>query len=95
MILEHYEDRNWKITLGRFDFLQKSAKTGTYKNVVIPIFPQDEEIVKGQLKDSYNRIMNHEFDKGCGKDDCHWCNFARKYQLVRPTEDELTEIDDV
>jgi len=95
MILEHYEDRNWKITLGRFDFLQKSAKTGDYKNVVIPIFPQDEEIVKGQLKNSYNSIMNHEFDKGCGKDDCHWCNFARKYELVRPTEDELIEIDDV
>ena len=94
LILERYEDRNWKITMGRFDFLQKS-KTGDYKNVVVPIFPHDEETVLGQLKDTYSRIMNHEFDQGCGKDDCHWCNFAKRYQLVRPAENELIEIDDI
>jgi DNA helicase-2/ATP-dependent DNA helicase PcrA len=37
--------------------------------------------------------MNHEFREGCGKEDCHWCNFARKYELVRPAE--FVEIDDV
>ncbi len=94
LILEHYEERRWHVTLGKFDFLQKS-KTGDYKQVVVPIFAQDEQVVMTQLKDSYSRIMNHEFDKGCGKDDCHWCNFARRYQLVRPAEDELVEIDDV
>lgn len=94
LILEHFEDRRWVVSLGKFDFIQKS-KTGEYRQVVVPMFAQDEQIVMLQLKDSYSRIMNHEFNKGCGDDDCHWCNFAKKYQLVRPAEMEVIEIDDI
>ena len=94
LLLENFEDRRWQVSLGKFDFIQKS-KTGEYKQITVPVFAQDEEIVRRQLKESYASIMNHEFDKGCGKEDCHWCNFARKYELVRPAADELIEIDDV
>ena len=94
LLLENYEDKNWKVTLGMFDFVQKS-KSGEYKQVVVPVFAQDEEIVRGQIKDAYGRIMNHEFDRGCGKETCHWCNFARRYELIRPEKDEAVEIDDV
>ena len=94
LLLENYEDRRWSVGLGKFDFIQKS-KTGEYKQITVPVFKHDEEVVRAQLKDAYGAIMNHEFDKGCGKDDCRWCNFARKYQLVRPVEDESIEIDDM
>ena len=94
LLLEHYEEKNWKVTTGMFDFVQKN-KGGEYKHVVVPVFAQDEEIVMHQLKDSYSRIMNHEFDRGCGKEDCHWCNFAKRYELIRPAKDEFVEIDDV
>ncbi|MFI5195533.1 MAG: ATP-dependent helicase [Chitinophagales bacterium] len=91
LLLENYEERSWKVTIGMFDFVQKN-KTGQYKQVTVPIFAQDEEIVRGQIKDAYSRIMNHEFDRGCGKETCHWCNFARRYELIR---DDAAEIDDV
>ncbi len=94
LLLENYEDKNWKVTLGMFDFVQKN-KNGEYKQIVVPVFAQDEEIVRGQIKDTYSRIMNHEFDKGCGKETCHWCNFAKRYELIRPEEDKVTEIDDL
>ena len=94
LLLENYEEKNWKVTTGMFDFVQKNKK-GEYKQIVVPVFAQDEEIVMHQLKDSYSRIMNHEFDRGCGKEDCHWCNFARRYELIRPVRDEVVEIDDV
>lgn len=94
LLLENYEDRNWKVTLGVFDFVQKS-KDGTYKPKTVPVFAQDEEVVRAQLKDAYSRIMNHEFDKGCGEEDCHWCNFAKRYELIRDPKDEMVEIDDV
>ena len=94
LLLENYEEKNWKVKTGMFDFVQQN-KNGEYKQVTVPMFAQDEEIVRGQIKDSYGRIMNHEFDKGCGKETCHWCNFARRYELIRPENDNIVEIDDV
>lgn len=94
LILENYEERNWKVTLGMFDYIQK-GKDGNYQQKVVPVYAQDEEIVRSQLKDAYARIMNHEFDRGCGKETCHWCNFAKRYELIRPMEEEQVEIDDV
>jgi DNA helicase-2/ATP-dependent DNA helicase PcrA len=93
LFLERFPDRQWKVTEGKFDYIQKN-KYGDHKQFVVPIFAQDEAFVLKQLKDSYARIMNREFNTGCGKDDCHWCNFARRYTIVRPKEDELVEMDE-
>lgn len=91
LLLERYEDRSWRVTLGRFDYIQKTSK-GEYKQYVVPVYKTDEEIVLGQLKDAYTRIMNHEFDRGCGQEDCHWCNFAKRYELIRqPAEVEMDD----
>lgn len=94
LLLENYEEKSLKVSSGMFDFVQKS-KTGEYKKILVPVFPPDEEIVRKQIKDVYNGIMNHEFDKGCGKENCHWCNFAKRYELIRPEQDEIIEIDDL
>jgi DNA helicase-2/ATP-dependent DNA helicase PcrA len=94
LLLENMEDKPMRVATGMFDFIQKS-KTGGYKQIVVPIFEADMDIVRTQVKDVYTKIMNHEFDKGCGKETCHWCNFALRYQLIRPAKDELIEIDDV
>ena len=91
LLLENYEERSWKVTIGMFDYIQKS-KTGEYKQIVVPVYAKDEEVVLQQLKDAYARIMNHEFDHGCGKETCHWCNFAKRYELIRQGSDEA-EID--
>ncbi len=95
LLIENYADRNWRVTMGMFDYVEKGRKTGDYKRIQIPVYEHDEEIVRKQLKDSYLKIMNHEFDKGCGEDNCYWCNFAKKYELVRPGAGETVEIDDV
>jgi DNA helicase II / ATP-dependent DNA helicase PcrA len=91
MILEHYEERNWRVSLCRFDYIQTN-KSGEHKHFAVPVSPSDEAIVMGQLKDAYLRIMNHEFDRGCGGEECHWCNFARRYELIRPVDE--SEMDD-
>jgi len=94
LILENYEERSWKVSTGIFDFVQKN-KAGEYKHITVPVFAQDEEIVRHQVKEAYSRIMNHEFDRGCGKETCHWCNFAKRYELIRPEKDDVAEIDDL
>ena len=94
LLLENYQEKNWTVTTGVFDFVQKN-KYGQYKQVTVPVFAQDEEIVRSQIKHSYARIMNHEFDKGCGEETCHWCNFARRYELIRPEPGIIIELDDM
>lgn len=94
LLIENFKDRNWKVGVGTFDYIQKGNKSGHFRRIQVPVFAQDEEIVITQLKDSYERIMDHDFYKGCGEEDCYWCNFSRKYELVRP-EEEVAEIDDL
>jgi DNA helicase-2/ATP-dependent DNA helicase PcrA len=93
LLLENAPDLNWHVRMGRFEYIEPGRKSGEWKTVDVPIFEQDEQFVRAQLREAYSKIMNHEFREGCGKEDCHWCNFARKYELVRPAE--FVEIDDV
>jgi DNA helicase-2/ATP-dependent DNA helicase PcrA len=95
LLIENYEEKRWKVTGGMFDYIQKGSKSNEFKRIQVPMFVQDEEIVRKQLKDTYLRIMNHEFDKGCGKEDCTWCNFVKKYELVKQPQKEVVEIDDI
>ncbi|OJW79057.1 MAG: hypothetical protein BGO69_00165 [Bacteroidetes bacterium 46-16] len=95
LILENYQDRPFRVKAGMFDYIEKGRKSNEYKRLYVPVYATDETTVKEQLKDTYLRIMNHDFNTGCGKEDCHWCNFAKEYELVRPAEDEVVEIDDI
>ncbi len=77
--------RDWKMTAGIFDFIEKSKKE-EFVRYTVPINDTDVTTVKHQIKDVYTKIMNHQFDTGCGKEDCRWCNFAKTYELVKPAE---------
>lgn len=94
ILLENYTERNWKVNIGMFDYVQKS-KAGDYKQIVVPIYFKDEEFVIEQVKTVYDKIMNREFEIGCGKETCRWCNFARRYDLVRPQENEINKNEDI
>ncbi len=93
LLIENNPERQWQVKEGMFDYIEKGRKTNQYKRIIIPFIGQQEEIVKQQMKNAYAGIMNHEFDKGCGKEECNWCNFAKRYELIRPADD--IEIDDL
>jgi len=85
--------RGWKMTRGLFDYIEKDERKNEYVRYVVPISPDDVALVTAQIRDTYHRIMNHEFDKGCGKEDCVWCNFVKSHELVKPVrEDTLIEL---
>ncbi len=94
ILLENQPDRVWNVRNGIFDYVQQS-KSGEYKPVEIPFFQQDEEVVRQQIKDVWANILDLKFDAGCGKEDCHWCNFTKKYEMVRTTKENVVEIDDL
>ncbi len=82
LLLERAPDARWKVEGGCFEYVEQGRSSGAWKEINIPIFPEDELFVLNQLKQAYRQIMNHEFNSGCGKEDCHWCNFARENELL-------------
>lgn len=50
---------------------------GIAEKFPVEITREDEKVVRSQIVTTYNKIMNHEFSEGCGKDTCDWCNFVK------------------
>jgi DNA helicase-2/ATP-dependent DNA helicase PcrA len=80
ILVDNYEQKGWKVASTEFDFVEPDKKK-VYKKEKIFITPQDIDIVCEQIKTVWNKIQNHEFYVGCGKEDCHWCNFVKTNNL--------------
>ena len=39
---------------------------------------EEINLVKAQIRETMHSIRNFEFDKGCGKKECQWCNFVKQ-----------------
>ncbi len=57
-------------------------KDGVFVEKKFNISPDDREFVKDQIKDTYQKIQNKEFSKGCGE--CAWCEMHG----IQPTVEE-------
>jgi DNA helicase-2/ATP-dependent DNA helicase PcrA len=91
ILLDSDRKKNYNMISGEFDFVEPNKDKAFVKEKVV-IDPQSVSIVKTQIKDTYDKIMRFEFDKGCGDPNCQWCNFVKynypKAPLDLPAEDE-------
>lgn len=81
ILVDNYEQKEWKVISTEFDFVEPD-KQGQYRKEKIIINPQDIETVKQQITDVWQRIQARDFYTGCGKTDCHWCNFVKNNKLA-------------
>jgi DNA helicase II / ATP-dependent DNA helicase PcrA len=81
ILLDHYGKRDWQALSSEFDFVEPDKKKNYRKEKLI-ISPQDIATVTQQIKDCWDKIHRHEFYVGCGKADCHWCNFVKTNNLA-------------
>jgi DNA helicase-2/ATP-dependent DNA helicase PcrA len=79
-LLVDRSQRDWQVLSTEFDFIEPNNKK-VYVKQKVYINPEDESIVTGQILDTWARIQNHDFYTGCGKEDCHWCNFVNTNKL--------------
>jgi DNA helicase II / ATP-dependent DNA helicase PcrA len=70
----------WQVVSTEFDFIEPDVKKNYRKEKII-IRPEDEAIVKTQITETWAKIQAHDFYTGCGKEDCHWCNFVKNNNL--------------
>ncbi len=92
-ILLDLSPKDWNVTGVEFDFIEPDKKK-TYRKEKITISSIDIDIVKQQIRDVWLKIQRKEFYTGCGKDDCHWCNFVKTNKLAIALH-ELKEEEDV
>ncbi len=81
ILVDNYEQKDWKVISTEFDFVEPDKKK-EYRKEKIIITPSDTETVKQQVLETWNKIQARDFYTGCGKADCHWCNFVKDNHLA-------------
>jgi DNA helicase-2/ATP-dependent DNA helicase PcrA len=96
ILMDFDKNTTWQMQSAEFDFVEPDKASGEYIKQRVYITPQDVEIVKQQITSTYTKIKAKEFSKGCGKEDCTWCDFVNTYYITNtakplvamPTADE-------
>ncbi|MEY2830598.1 MAG: DNA-dependent ATPase and helicase, partial [Bacteroidota bacterium] len=86
LLIDNYPFNTWKMVEGIFDFVEKNEETNEFVRHKVIITPDDVKVVRNQIKDSYTKIMNHEFAQGCNEEKCQWCNFVKTNKVNRAPE---------
>jgi DNA helicase II / ATP-dependent DNA helicase PcrA len=74
-------ERGWEAVSMEFDFAEPDKKK-KYRKEKIIVSPEDITTVTHQITTVWEKIQEHDFYIGCGKKDCHWCNFVKTNQLA-------------
>jgi DNA helicase-2/ATP-dependent DNA helicase PcrA len=92
ILMNAEQNKQWEMVSAEFDFIEPLDKEGKeFEKARINITAEDIATVEQQIKDTYARIQNKEFSKGCGEPECKWCNFVKDYVYAdaRVSEDIL------
>jgi DNA helicase-2/ATP-dependent DNA helicase PcrA len=90
ILVDNLERKDWRVVSTEFDFIEPDNKKAYRKEKVV-ISPEDISIVTRQITDVWEKIQNRDFYKGCGKQDCHWCNFVKNNNLAVALHDPADE----
>ncbi len=64
---------------GEINFIEKDQKKNDFIVYKIAVIKEHMDIVLAQIRDTYSKIMSHQFTIGCGKEDCTWCKFVKEH----------------
>ncbi len=75
ILLDNDPSNSWRMISGEMDFIQRDKQEKFVKEKIV-VSSDDVDYVTKLIKEVYQKIMDHEFETGCGKEDCQWCNFV-------------------
>ena len=81
ILVDNYTAKDWKVISTEFDFIEPDKKKNYRKEKVV-ITPADITTVTEQITTTWNKIQDRDFYTGCGKEDCHWCEFVKTNNLA-------------
>jgi DNA helicase-2/ATP-dependent DNA helicase PcrA len=80
-ILLRGHPKNWEVEKAEFDFIEPNKKK-EFEKIAVPIQEADITTVSQQVKEVWAKIQAKDFYTGCGKPECHWCNFVKSNELA-------------
>jgi len=93
ILIDNYNLKDWKVISTEFDFVEPDKKK-EYRKEKIIITPEDTNLVREQIADTWDKIQAKDFYTGCGKKDCHWCNFVKTNDLAIELHDVEETVDE-
>lgn len=81
ILVDNYGQKDWKAASTEFDFIEPDKKKN-YRREKLLISPADITTVTEQIVTVWEKIQKKDFYTGCGKPDCHWCNFVKTNNLA-------------
>lgn len=88
LLMDADHRKEWKMISGEMDLIEPNKKD-EYEKYKIIVTPEDQVIVRDQIKMAWDRIQKHEFQDGCGDENCQWCNFVKTNYREAPELGEL------
>jgi len=81
ILVDNFPEKDWKVVSTEFDFIEPDKKKN-YRKRKVTITPADITTVTEQIAETWKKIQAHDFYTGCGKEECHWCNFVKTNNLA-------------
>jgi DNA helicase-2/ATP-dependent DNA helicase PcrA len=91
-ILLNHHPKNWEVVSAEFDFVEPNKKK-EFEKIAVNITDADITTVTQQVKQVWEKIQQKDFYTGCGKEDCHWCNFVKTNELAVALHEMKSEED--
>lgn len=93
LLFDRQRDKSKELRGIEFLFVEPNADEN-FDVKKIHVLPEHEAVVEKQITETWSKIQEHDFYKGCGKPDCHWCNFVKDHKLyiaMHEVEEEQQE----
>ncbi len=90
ILVDNYEQKDWKVISTEFDFIEPDKKKN-YRKEKLVINPADITTVTQQISSTWEKIQDRDFYIGCGKENCHWCNFVKTNNIAIALHEQETE----
>ena len=91
-MVDNYGQKDWRVVRSEFDFVEPNKKK-EYRKIKIPVSQDDINFVTEQVTRTWSKIQSREFYVGCGKPECHWCDFVKTNQLAVSLQETSEEVE--
>ncbi|MEO1260703.1 MAG: ATP-dependent DNA helicase [Bacteroidota bacterium] len=95
ILFENWRNNPRRAVSAEISYLEPDLKKSDFPRHKMAFDQKEVNFVKSLIKETYEKIMQQEFYKGCGEEKCQWCRFLKNQERVDSfSEKEIEELDD-